>query len=127
VYLNQDNDADGIADFYLYLNSNFILNGNVQHNYEAGVIFREANGTPYTTVKYYTPLANMIYKINDAGQPGALDNNTFRRASRAFPYNTPVRGIATTPNKIVFEQPSDNDAAKNTISIVYDYRYNHAV
>ena len=27
MYLNQDNDNDGKADYYLYLNSNFILNG----------------------------------------------------------------------------------------------------
>lgn len=126
VYLNQDSDADGIPDFYLYLNSNFILNGNA-NNYTAGQILRESGGTPYTTVKYYTPLSNMLYKINDANQIWTLDDTTFWRASRVFPYNTPVRGIATTPNKVVFEQPSDNDPNKNTVSFIYDYRYKYAV
>lgn len=126
VYLNQDNDADGIPDFYLYLNSNFILNGNA-NNYTAGQILREAAGTPYTTVKYYTPLPNMLYKIDDTNQIWPLDDVTFWRASRVFPYNTPVRGIATTPNKVVFEKPSDNDPNKNTISFIYDYQYKYAV
>ena len=37
MYLNQDNDNDGKADYYLYLNSNFIVNGNT-NNYTAGQI-----------------------------------------------------------------------------------------
>ncbi|MFA7298481.1 MAG: hypothetical protein WC010_02435 [Candidatus Absconditabacterales bacterium] len=125
IYLNQDKDADGIADFSLYLNSNFILNGSA-NNYTAGQILREANGTEYTTVRYYTPLYNMLYKLDANQTPGQIDDYTFWRASWVFPYNTPVRGIATTPNQVVFEQPSDNDANKNTISFLYDYRYKYA-
>ncbi|MEI7919540.1 MAG: hypothetical protein WCH65_05060 [bacterium] len=126
VYLNQDNDADGIPDFYLYLNSNFILKYNKIYNYSAGQILREAAGTPYTTVQYYTPLPNMIYKVDSNNVAGAIDETTFWRASWVFPYNTPVRGVATTPNKVVFEQPADNDTGKNLISIVYDYRYKYS-
>lgn len=37
MYLNQDNDSDGKADYYLYLNSNFILNGST-NNFTAGQI-----------------------------------------------------------------------------------------
>ena len=125
IYLNQDNDSDGIPDFYLYLNSNFILNGGA-NSYTAGQILRESAWTQYTKIKYHTPLPNMIYKkdANDIVWP--LDDTTFWRASRVFPYNTPVRWIATTPNKVVFEEPSDNDHNKNTINIVYDYRYKYA-
>jgi hypothetical protein len=42
------------------LNSNFILNGNA-HDYTAGKILMENNNTK---VKYFAPLANMIYKIS---------------------------------------------------------------
>ncbi len=126
VYLNQDNDADGKSDYYLYLNSNFILNGSA-NTYTAGQILREANGVQYTKVKYYAPLPNMLYKMDSANQPALLDEYTFRRASRVFPYNTPLRGIATTPNKVVFEQPSDDNASNNTVSFIYDYRYKYAV
>lgn len=126
IYLNEDNDADTLPDVFFYLNSNFTLTGTVQ-DHTAGQIIREMNGTTYTKVKYYTPLQNMFYKISNTNQTGDIDNYTFWRASRVFPYNTPVRGIATTPNKVVFEQPSDNDASKNIISIVYDYDYKYAV
>jgi len=125
VYLNQDNDADGLPDFSLYLNSNFILNG-TPSNYTAGQILREDNGVQYTTVKYYTPLFNMLYKLSTGHIVGMLDENTFWRASRVFPYNTPVRGIATTPNQVVFEQPSTNNASSNTVSFLYDYKYKYA-
>gem|GEM_PF-1831356 len=40
-----------------------------------------------------------------------------------FPYNTPVRGITSAPNQIIFEQPSDNNPAKNTVGFVYTYKY----
>ncbi|HBB04608.1 TPA: hypothetical protein DCZ39_07095 [Patescibacteria group bacterium] len=125
IYLNQDNDADTLPDLYLYLNSNFILNGTA-NNVTAGQILREAAGIIYTKVKYYTPLSNMISKMDSNNVTGALDNSTFWRASRVFPYNTPVRGIATTPNKVVFEKPSDNDPNKKIISIIYDYKYKYA-
>ena len=125
VYLNQDNDADSIPDFSLYLNSNFILNGNA-NTYTAGQILREANGTQYTKVKYYTPLYNMLYKLSTGHVVWMIDDYTFWRASRVFPYNTPVRGIATTPNQVVFEQPSDNDVNKDTVSFLYDYKYKYA-
>jgi hypothetical protein len=78
-------------------------------------------------VRYYKPLADMLYKVDVNNIPAALDNSTFYRASRVFPYNTPLRGIATTPNKVVFERPTDNDPTKNIISIIYDYRYKYAV
>jgi hypothetical protein len=126
IYLNEDNDADDLPDVFFYLNSNFTLTG-TEHDYTAGQIIREINGTTYTKVKYYTPLQNMFYKIDNTDQAGYIDNYTFWRASRVFPYNTPVRGIASTLNKIVFEQPSDNDAEKNIISVVYDYQYKYAV
>jgi hypothetical protein len=90
VYLNQDNDTDGLSDFSLYLNSNFILNGNTS-DYTAGQILREANGVTYTTVQYYTPLFNMLYKLSSGDIIGMFDDNTFWRASYVFPYNTPVR------------------------------------
>jgi len=56
-----------------------------------------------------------------------LDNTTFWRASWVFPYNTPVRGIATTPNQVVFEQPSNNNTGENVVSIEYNYKYSYAV
>lgn len=126
IYLNEDNDADNLPDIFFYLNSNFTLTGTEQ-DHTAGQIMRETNRTTYTKVKYYTPLQNMFYKISNTNQTGDIDNYTFWRASRVFPYNTPVRGIATTPNKVVFEQPSDNNPNKNIISIVYDYDYKYAV
>lgn len=67
----------------------------------------------------------MIYKVN-SGVVGTIDNSTFYRASFVFPYNTPVRAIATVPNKIVFQAPSDNDAGKNIVSIQYNYQYVYA-
>ena len=69
----------------------------------------------------------MLYKVTENNTPGLLDNSTFYRASRVFPYNTPVRGIATTPNKVVFEKPSDNDPSKKTFSIIYAYKYKYAL
>lgn len=69
----------------------------------------------------------MLYKVDGNNVVGALDNNTFWRASRVFPYNTPLRGIATTPNKVVFERPSDNDPNKNIVSVVYNYQYKYAI
>ncbi len=122
MYLNQDNDNDGRADYYLYLNSNFILNGTV-NDYSAGQILR--TDTP-TKVKYYRPQTDMLYKVDVNNTAMALDNSTFYRASRVFPYNTPLRGIATTPNKVVFERPSDNDPNKNIVSFLYDYKYKYA-
>lgn len=44
IYLNQDNDADGLPDFYLYLNSNFSLSG-YAHDYTAGQIIRQTETT----------------------------------------------------------------------------------
>ena len=125
MYLNQDNDSDGKSDYYLYLNNNFILNGSA-NDYTAGQILREAAGVTYTKIKYYRPLVDMVYKVDTNNVPGALDNSTFWRASRVFPYNTPLRWIATTPNKVVFERPSDNDANKNIVSFIYDYKYKYA-
>lgn len=126
MYLNEDNDSDGKSDYYLYLNSNFILNGNI-NNYTAGQILWNSGTTLYTKVKYYTPQTSMLYKIDSSNVIWSLDNSTFWRASRVFPYNTPLRGIATTPNKVIFERPSDNDANKNIVSVVYDYQYKYAI
>ena len=126
IYLDEDNDADTLPDVYYYLNSNFTLNGST-NSYSAGQILRETNGTTYSKVQYYTPLANMIYKMTDTNQISPLDNYTFWRASRVFPYNTPLRGIATTTNKVVFERPSDNDPAKNIIGFLYNYKYKYAI
>ena len=67
LYLNEDNDEDGLADIFFYLNSNFILNGTIQ-NHTAGQIMREHQGNIYTRVKYYTPLQHMLYKINPNNQ-----------------------------------------------------------
>lgn len=124
VYLNQDNDTDSLWDFWWYLNSNFILDCNAtyaSHSYAAGQILRTN-----TKVKYYTPLYNMMYKVMTGGEIDMIDETTFYRASRAFPCNTPTRGIATTPNKIVFEQPSDNSPENKTVSVVYQYTYTSA-
>lgn len=129
VYLNQDNDGDSLRDFSRYLNSNFILSCNATYAsqvYAAGQILRESAGTPYTNVQYYTPLYNMLYTLATGGVVGMINDETFWRASRVFPCNTPVRGIASTPNQLVFEQPSNNDATQNTVSIVYDYKYKFA-
>ncbi len=126
VYLSQDNDGDTIPDAGLYLNNNFILRNSTLYSYSAGQIMREYAGDIYTKVKYYTPLANMIYKVDGNNVVGFVDNTTFWRASWVFPYNIPVRWIATTPNKVVFEKPADNDVNKNIISIIYDYRYKYA-
>jgi hypothetical protein len=126
IYLDEDNDADNLPDVYYYLNSNFTLNGST-NSYSAGQILREANGTIYSKVQYYTPLANMLYKMTDTNQISPLDNYTFWRASRVFPYNTPLRGIATTTNKVVFERPSDNDPAKNVVGFLYNYKYKYAI
>jgi hypothetical protein len=126
MYLNQDNDNDSKADYYLYLNNNFILTLNA-NNYTAGQIWRVEAGVTYTKVKYYTPLSNMLYKVDGNNTVGLLDNSTFWRASWVFPYNTPVRGIATTPNKVIFEQPTDNDPNKNIVSFIYEYKYKYAL
>lgn len=123
IYLNQDNNNDGIPDAYLYLNNNFILNG-AAHDYTAGQILMTSPGTK---IQYYSPLPNMLYKINTANQASPLDSSTFWRASRVFPYNTPVRGIATTPNKVVFEKPADGDVNKNIVSFQYVYQYKYAI
>ncbi len=123
IYLNQDNDEDNLADYYLYLNSNFVLN-QTAYDYSAGQILRGTSTD--TKVIYYRPLANMLYKIDENGNTGSIDNNLFWRASRVMPYNTPVRGIATSPNKVVFEQPSDNNPNKNIVGFVYDYQYKYA-
>jgi hypothetical protein len=79
-----------------------------------------------TKVKYFAPLANMIYKISPVNGTWPLDEYTFYRASFVLPYNTPVRWIATTPNKVVFEQPSDNNLNKKIIGFIYDYKYVYA-
>ncbi len=126
MYLNQDNDNDGKADYYLYLNSNFILNGST-NDFSAGQILMTDQGITYSKVRYYKPLADMLYKVDANNNAMALDNSTFYRASRAFPYNTPLRWIATTPNKVVFERPADNDPNKNIVSVIYDYKYKYAV
>jgi hypothetical protein len=126
IYLNQDNDGDGLWDVFFYLNNNFMLEWTI-NSYSAWQIMREHEGTTYTKVKYFTPLQNMLYKISSSNQIWPIDDYTFWRASWVFPYHTPIRWIATTPNKVIFEQPSDNDTTKNTISIVYDYRYKYAV
>ena len=126
MYLNQDNDADGKSDYFLYLNSNFILSWTT-NDYTAGQILMTDAWVTYSKVRYYKPLTDMLYKVDVNNTPAALDNSTFYRASRVFPYNTPLRGIATTPNKVVFERPTDNDPTKNIISIIYDYRYKYAV
>lgn len=125
IYLDENNDWDDLDDIFFYLNSNFTLTWTEQ-DHTAGQIIREMNRTTYTKVKYYTPLQNMFYKITNTNQTWPIDNYTFWRASRVFPYNTPVRGIATTPNKVVFEQPADNNPNKNIISIVYEYKYKYA-
>ena len=83
--------------------------------------------SPGTKIQYYSPLPNMLYKINTANQASPLDSSTFWRASRVFPYNTPVRGIATTPNKVVFEKPADGDVNKNIVSFQYVYQYKYAI
>ncbi len=126
IYLNQDNDADGLPDFYLYLNSNFSLSG-YAHDYTAGQIIRQTETTAWTTVKYYMPENNMLYKIASNNVLWPLDDATFWRASRAFPYNTPIRGIATTPNKVVFEQPADGNINKKTVWFIYNYGYKYAI
>lgn len=126
MYLNQDNDNDGKSDYYLYLNNNFILNGTT-NNYTAGQILMAAAGVTYTKVKYYTPQTTMLYKVDTNNTVMALDNSTFYRASWVFPYNTPLRGIATTPNKVIFEQPTDNDPNKNIVSFIYAYQYKYAI
>jgi len=123
IYLDKDQDGDTFWDFGLYLNSNFIVEGTA-HDYTAGKILMENNNTK---VKYFAPLQNMIYKIATWGSVWPLDEYTFYRASFVFPYNTPVRGIATTPNKVVFEQPSDNDPEKKTIGFIYSYNYVYAI
>jgi len=127
IYLNQDNDNDGLYDVFFYLNSNFTLTHNALQSFSAGQIMRELQGVTHTQVQYYTPLPHMLYKIDRNNETWDIDNYTFWRASRVFPYNTPVRWIATTPNKVIFEQPEDNDPSKNIISIVYDYRYKYAI
>lgn len=125
LYLNQDNDNDTLQDYYVYLNSNFVYPYAPTHNYNAIQILRTApSGNQYSRVKYYRPMSNMLYKVNkDTLVISNFDDNTFWRPSRVLPYNIPVRGIATTPNRIVFERPSDNNASKNTIWFVYHYEY----
>lgn len=123
IYLNEDNNNNDVPDVFFYLNSNFRLTG-TNENYTAGQIVRD--GSNATKVKYYIPLANMLYQMDEGNTIWPIGNNTFWRASWVFPYNTPIRGVATTPNKVVFERPSDNAPNKNTISIIYDYRYKYA-
>ncbi len=124
IYLNEDNDGDTLPDYYLFLNSNFIYPYSPVNQYSAVQILREYGGTEYSKVKYYRPMANMLYKVNKTTLiTGDIDDMTFWRPSRVFPYNVPVRGIASNPNRIVFEQPSDNNASKNKVAFVYHYKY----
>lgn len=124
IYLNEDNDGDTLPDYYLYLNNNFIYPYNPIDNYSAVQILRENAGTYYSRVKYYRPMANMLYKVNkNTLLTWPIDNMTFRRPSRVFPFNTPIRWMASNPNRIVFERPSDNSPYKNTVAFTYHYEY----
>lgn len=120
IYLYEDNDTDGKADVWYFLMSNLTITGDATDDYSAVQLYHDA-----TSVEYYMPLPNMVYKIY-SGQIWPIDQNTFYRGSWAFPYNTPILWIATSPNKIVFERPEDNDTGKNTISFIYNYGYKKA-
>jgi len=125
LYLYKDYDADGLADFGAYLNTNLMASGQMTNGYEAWRVSQ-----PNSSVTIKTPLPNMIYKIF-SGQSGdgsitGIDNTTFWRSSYVFPYNTPVRLFSTVPNLITFEQPSDGVTGKNAVTIQYNYAYRYA-
>lgn len=124
VYLDKDFDNDGLSDYGIYLNSNIMIDNVPANYYRAASILKNNN---QTMVQYFRPFPNMIYKMTEEGTIGMLDDNTFWRASFVFPYQTPVRGIATTPNKVIFEMPYNNDTTKNTLGFVFYYKYAYAI
>lgn len=129
LYLDEDNDADGIPDYFLYLRNNFRLFAENPATYNAWQIFQfpDSNDVNNTKVFYYASNPNVLTKKDvTATTYSALDNTTFKRASRVFPYNQRVRGIDTLNTKINFEKPITTGADK-TVSILYRYKYSRAI
>jgi len=124
----EDRDDDGIEDSFIYVASNIRTPQTPAPAFHASQIStrnQEGNQEKITKIQYYVPEDNMLYKINEDWSIWEIDNNTFRRSSRVFPYNVRVRGITVSPNKLVFEIPSE--AANNKVGIIYDYRTKFAI
>lgn len=119
IYLDEDNDEDGLADKWFFMNNNLYISTKPEA-YSAASIWR--NTTSGTRVLFFRPYSNMIYKLNSLWYPSPLDGSTFWRGSFVFPYQKAVRGIATNPNKIVLEQPHNNNTGQDTVGFVFLYK-----
>lgn len=130
MYLNQDNDADSIPDYYLYLRSNFRIpeqNPPTYHAVELSWNSNNPNNINSTRIYYYVSDTNVLSKRQwVTGTYTAIDNATFYKASWVFPYNQWVRGIDTNDISINFERPT-TAWANNIVSIIYSYKYETAV
>lgn len=120
VYLDEDNDNDELMDKAFFMNNNIRINTAPTQSYNAVSIFRD--NSIGTRILYFRPYTDMIYKLNSLGYPSTIDWSTFWRWSKVFPYQQPVRGTATNPNKIVTEKPYDNNTGKNTVWFVFWYQ-----
>lgn len=129
MYLNQDNDADSIPDYFLYLRSNFRIPLQNPESYGAVLLSwnsNNPNNMNATRIYYYASENNVLSKRQwVTGTYSPLDNATFYKMSWVFPYNQWVRGIDTNDIRINFEKPT-TPWANNIVSIVYSYKYSEA-
>jgi len=128
LYLDQDNNTDTYKDRAFFLADNIKFNyTKTGKDYHAVLIFQNNDPTNQynSVVHYYSSEDGMIMKKAATWAPVTIDNQTFARRSRVFPYNTNVRGIDTRLNKIVLQQPKS--LSKNRIiSLVYSYLWTYA-
>jgi len=124
MYLNEDNDADGLPDYFVYLRSNFryTLNNPPSRNVCQIMQYTDPTNVDNTKIYYYAQQANMLQKLQGVVF-GPLDNVTFKRMAQSFHYNQRVRGIDSNDVKIIFERPMNLTWANTTVSIIYDYKY----
>lgn len=111
MYLNEDNDGDGIADLDFYPRANhFVSRGNGQptKDYDAVQLLSTSFGS------ISKPEGNMV------------NNVTFRRQSWTYPYDTWVRSHEPE-DKALFERPETNNPNNNTIVITYTSNYKWAI
>lgn len=128
LYLDQDNDADLIPDYFLYLRSNFRLPVQNPPSYHAVLLSGNTNDTMNATkVYYYASDTNVLTKRDFwSTNYTPMDNSTFYKASRVLPYNQWVRGIDTNNIRVNFERPLTTWSS-NIVSVIYSYKYSQAV
>lgn len=128
LYLDQDNDADLIPDYFLYLRSNFRLPVQNPPAYHAVLLSGNTTNALNATKVYYFASDDNVLSKKDFWSTNytPMDNSTFYKASWVFPYNQRVRGIDTNNIRVNFERPLITWAS-NTVSIIYSYKYSQAV